>query len=147
VEVEATARAYAPRARIWEVLTDVEGWSGWNRAVRSAARLEPEPLDIGSRVRLHQLGLLPDVWTVTDLIPGRTFTWVARMPGVRLRTTHTLTPLDDALVMVHVTTAQTGLLGRLIAPLTRRRTRRLAEQTVSALAEHVDGRHRLPRVA
>ena len=38
---------------------------------------------LGGEVEIRQPGLPVTMWTVTDLEPGRSFTWRAAAPGVR----------------------------------------------------------------
>lgn len=50
--------------------------------------MSSEPLQVGSRVRIKQPRLPATVWTVSDLVEGKQFTWTADNPGVRTRASH-----------------------------------------------------------
>lgn len=79
---------HAPAARVWELLVDVEGWPAWTKSMREIERLETGPLAVGSRSRVTQPKGRPMVWTVTELKPMRTFTWVATQPGLSIEAVH-----------------------------------------------------------
>ncbi|KZS66103.1 SRPBCC family protein [Mycobacterium pseudokansasii] len=79
---------HAPAARVWELLIDVEGWPAWTKSMREIERLETGPLTVGSRSRVTQPKGRPMVWTVTELQPMRTFTWVATQTGLSIEAVH-----------------------------------------------------------
>ena len=79
---------HAPAARVWKLLIDVEKWPRWTESMQEIQRLEDAPLTVGSRSRVTQPRRRPLVWTVTDLEPTRTFTWVARQPGLSFEAVH-----------------------------------------------------------
>jgi uncharacterized membrane protein len=83
-----TIEIAAPADRIWNVMSDVAHWPEWTASVTSVKRLEAGPFGIGSRARVKQPKLLPAVWSVTALDPGRSFTWMSRMPGLRVLGSH-----------------------------------------------------------
>jgi uncharacterized protein YndB with AHSA1/START domain len=78
----------APAARVWQLLLDVEKWPRWTESMQEIQRLEDGPLTVGSRSRVTQPRRRPLVWTVTELETPRTFTWVARQPGLSFEAVH-----------------------------------------------------------
>ncbi|HXJ76594.1 MAG TPA: SRPBCC family protein [Candidatus Dormibacteraeota bacterium] len=78
----------APLPLVWSVMADVEHWPEWTASVSRVQRLTPGPLQVGSRVRIHQPKLPPALWRVTELVPDRGFTWIGRAPGVRVTARH-----------------------------------------------------------
>jgi hypothetical protein len=64
-------------------MTDVERWPEWTSSVTSLQRLDTGRFATGSRARIKQPRLAAAVWTVTEVRPGHSFTWVSRVPGLR----------------------------------------------------------------
>jgi uncharacterized protein YndB with AHSA1/START domain len=123
VRADITVRVGAAPERVWEILADVENWPIWTPTVTSATRLDTGPLRVGSRVKIKQPRLPVTTWTVTDLTPDDSFTWVATGPGFRTTASHRVQPADPGSV-VTLTLDQDGpigwLIGRLISGLTNR---------------------------
>jgi len=78
----------APLPLVWSVLADVERWPEWTASIARVKMLSPGPLQVGSRVRIHQPQLPPAWWQVTELNPGASFTWISRAPGVLVTAQH-----------------------------------------------------------
>ena len=104
----------APTERVWEVMCDVERWSEWTSTVTSVARLDDGPLRVGSRARIEQPKIPPTEYEVTEVEPGRGFTWVARGPGVRTTARHTLEELPGGRTQVTLAVEQGGPVGVVI---------------------------------
>jgi uncharacterized protein YndB with AHSA1/START domain len=83
VEQSTRIDVEAPIEQVWRVLREVERWAEWTPTVTSVRRLDDGPLAAGSRVRVEQPRIPPTEYVVTDLVPSRSFTWVATGPGVR----------------------------------------------------------------
>jgi len=86
----------APPDQVWSVLMDVERWSEWTPSVTSIERLDAGPFVVGSRVQILQPKLLPATWTITQLDPGRSFTWVSGKPGLHVIARHLIEPTYQA---------------------------------------------------
>jgi uncharacterized membrane protein len=82
MKFESAIHIDAPTARVYEVFSDVERWPEWTDSVTSVERLDPGPLQIGSKTRIRQPRLPVAVWEVTEVVEGSHFVWVAKGPGV-----------------------------------------------------------------
>src|SRR5262245_33939484 len=83
-----TVEIPTPLPLVWSVMADVERWPEWTASISSVKLLSPGPLQVGSRVRIHQPKLPPAFWRVVELNPGAGFTWVSRAPGARVTARH-----------------------------------------------------------
>jgi len=133
---EATADVSAPSGRVFDTYADVESWPDWTASVTSVERLDEGPLRVGSRARIRQPKLPVAVWEVTELVPGASFTWVARGPGVVTTGTHLVTPLAAAESRVTAILEQAGPLGPIVGLLTRTLTKRYLQTEVQGLKAH-----------
>ena len=113
----------APPERVWSVLSDVERWPEWTSSVSSAKRLDTGHFDLGTRVRVKQPKFPPAIWTVQHVVGGRSFTWVAGVPGLRAEAHHEVQPTATG-SRVTLTFDQHGVLGELLGKLTADLTER-----------------------
>ena len=82
----------APTEAVWPVIYDVERWREWTPSVRSIHLFGKRPLQIGTRALVRQPKLLPALWKVTAIEPGRSFTWEAKSPGLHVHAIHGVEP-------------------------------------------------------
>jgi uncharacterized membrane protein len=80
-----------PTDVVFAVFSDVDAWPSWTESITSVDLLDGS-LRVGSQARIRQPKLPPATWTVTELVPGRSFTWEARGPGVRTVGRHEVLP-------------------------------------------------------
>lgn len=73
---------------VFAVLCDVERWPNWTPTMSRVRRLEGGVFGLGSRAEVEQPKLKTTIWTVSEFVDGRNFTWVARTPGVLLTAAH-----------------------------------------------------------
>ncbi|GIH22215.1 hypothetical protein Aph01nite_05250 [Acrocarpospora phusangensis] len=109
---ESTVFIDASPQRVWEVFSDVESWPEWTGTVDSVELLDPGPLRVGSRARIKQPKLPIADWRVTELVEGRSFTWVSTGPGLRVTGGHHVEPAGTG-TLARATIDQQGLLGSL----------------------------------
>ena len=135
---ETTRHIDAPAESVWAVLSDVARWPEWTPTVDSVERLDPGPLRVGSRARIRQPRLPRALWEVTDLVPGRSFTWEATGPGLRTIGRHEVVP-DDTGCTVRLGIEQTGPMAGVAARMWRRLTQRYVELEAESLDARVTG--------
>jgi uncharacterized membrane protein len=139
VRFEASIDVAAPAAQVFAVYADVERWPSWTPSVTRVERLDAGPLRVGSRARVRQPRLPVATWEVTELEPGRSFTWVARGPGVVTTGVHRVEPLaDGAGAIVTAVLTQGGPVGPVLGLLTRRLTTRYLDAEVRGLKAHCE---------
>lgn len=123
----------APAPVVWEVLADLEGWSGWNPLYPKAEGR----LSIGAplSVELHVQGEAPvqQRVSVIDWVPNEQIVWAARYGGGFVRSTRymELEALNDAGCVFSNGEIFNGLGARFTPKSLRARTR----QGFAAMAE------------
>jgi hypothetical protein len=124
VSYTTTVTINAPADRVWSKLIDAEAWPQATASMISVERLDHGPFQRGSQARIRQPRVPPLVWTVTDIQPGRQFTWFAKMAGVSMIATHAMTPVPGDGVTLTLFIEYTGALAWLIELLSAGLTKR-----------------------
>jgi hypothetical protein len=119
-------------------MTDIEHWPEWTPTVTSIERLDPGPLKVGSRARIRQPKLPTAVWQVSELLEGRSFTWVTRSPGVLVTAHHGVEPTAGG-TRARLAVQFSGVLAPLVARLTRRLNERYLALEAKGLSERCAG--------
>jgi uncharacterized protein YndB with AHSA1/START domain len=140
VEQSTTVEIAAPPERVWEVMADVERWSEWTDSVTMVRRLDEGPLRAGARAKVNQPRIPETEYVVTELEPGRSFTWVATAPGVLTTARHTIEPLAEGGSRVRLSVEQAGWLGSLVGRLYRGITDRYLATEAAGLKARCEGR-------
>lgn len=104
----------APAQRVWEVLTDVERWPESTASMTRVQRLDNGPFRIGSSAKIVQPKLPTMTWTVTDLQPGRSFSWSTGSAGVTTVADHSIEPAAGDSVTVTLSVRERGPLAPLV---------------------------------
>jgi len=113
----------APPDLVWAVMSDVERWHEWTESITSVKRLGDGPFGVGSKALIRQPKFPPALWTVTDLVPGRSFTWVSVAPGLRVIGHHAVEPTrtgSRAALSIDLQGMFGGAWGRLTQAITER---------------------------
>lgn len=137
----------APPQIVWEVFTDVEHWPEWTASVTSLVGLDGSSLAVGRRFAIKQPGMSKLVWKVTELAPGRSWTWAQRSTGVRVTARHDVVARPGGRTLVRQQLDQRGALGALAGRLMANKTKRflqLEAQGLKARSEQLsraDGAH------
>ncbi len=139
MKFEDSAVISAPASTVWEIYSDVGSWPDWTESVTSVEPLDPGPLRVGSRARIRQPRLPVAEWTVTEIDEGRSFTWLARGPGIRSTGTHVVEPHGDGSRATAIL-VQAGPLGPVVGFLTRGLTGRYLAMEVAGLKARAESR-------
>ena len=136
---ETTVEIDAPQDAVWNTLVDVERWPEWTASMTEVKRVDGEVLAPGSRVRVKQPRMPALMWEVTELAPGRSFTWRSTSPGVTTVGSHLLTSAASDRVAVTLGVRQSGALASVVALLTSGRTRRYVQMEALGLKTRCEG--------
>ncbi len=107
----------APPSRVWAAIVDVERWAEWTASISKITILGGGPLALGKRAFVRQPKIPPALWKVTEFDEGRSFTWVAGLPGMWTHGVHTAEP-SGAGTRATLTLHYKGVLGPVMAKLT-----------------------------
>jgi uncharacterized membrane protein len=144
---EDSVEIEAPPQLVWDVFTDVEHWPDWTASVTSLVGLDAPALGVGRRFAIKQPGMSKLVWTVTEIEPGSSWTWVQRSPGVLVSARHDVIAQPGGRTLVRQQLDQRGVLGALVGRLMVKKTKRFLEleaQGLKARSEQLsraDGPH------
>lgn len=133
---QTTRHIEAPAQAVWEVLFDVARWPEWTPTIDCVDRLDDGPFQVGSRAKVRQPRLPQATWEVTEVVAGRSFTWVATGPGMRTIARHEVVP-DGTGSEVMLSIDQEGPMGAVAAIGWRRLTQRYIELEAESLDARV----------
>ena len=138
---EQTVAVDAPAEQVWAAYADVTRWSEWTASVTSVELLDDATeLSIGNRARIRQPRLPVAEWTVTELEPGHSWTWVATAPGIRSTATHRVVATGDGTCRVDSSLTQEGPLGWVLARVYAGLTRRYLAMEAAGLKARCESR-------
>jgi uncharacterized membrane protein len=140
---ETTVDIAAPPERVWQVMRDITRWHEWTPSVTSVKILGDAAFAVSSRVMIRQPRLPPALWTITEIQPGRAFSWVSVAPGLRVVGTHLVEPAaggSRAVLSIDMEGALGGLWGRLTKSITERYIA-FEAAGLKVRSEHADYRH------
>ncbi|NGN63639.1 SRPBCC family protein [Streptomyces sp. A7024] len=99
-EVSAEARIEAPAEKVWSTITDFSVYADWSVTHTGFPKGVPADLAEGDTYAesMKLMGFPADVvWTVAELVEGRTFATTGKGPmGVKIKNRYTLTPDGEA---------------------------------------------------
>ncbi|MGH3171483.1 MAG: SRPBCC family protein [Trebonia sp.] len=82
MDLHVTTPVNASPEDVWRLFADVERWPEMTKSIREVRRLDSGPLRVGSEAIVKQPRLPRARWRVTELRPGRSFTWVTSAGGM-----------------------------------------------------------------
>ncbi|PND56816.1 polyketide cyclase [Mycobacterium sp. ENV421] len=133
----------APADLVWEVFTDVEHWPDWTASVTRLHGLDGAQLAVGRRFEITQPRMPRLIWTVTDIEPGTSWTWVQRSPGGLTSARHEVLPAVGGGTLVRQELAQRGVVGAIVGVLMQRMTRRYLAMEARGLKARCEGLRKL----
>jgi len=113
----------APASTVWDVFVDAERWPEWTASVQRVVALDGPGIEVGKRFEIKQPKMPTLVWEVTEVDPGRSWTWQQRSHGGTTLASHWVEP-QGAGTAVRQRIDQRGPVGVLVGVLMRRLTRR-----------------------
>jgi uncharacterized membrane protein len=123
VEHRVTTAVGAPAEEVWRLFVDVERWPEMTKSYREVRRMDGGPLRVGSEAIVKQPRLPRARWRVTELEPGRSFTWQTGSGGLTTAGGHVVEANGQGSVIT-LTLRQHEPLARLVHALVGRRARR-----------------------
>lgn len=133
----------APAAVVWDVFSDVERWPEWTASVTRLAALDGPELAVGRRFELKQPRMPKLVWEVTEISPGRSWSWQQRSPGGLTVACHDVTPMSDGRTRVRQQIDQRGPVGVAVGVFMRRMTKRYLDLEAAGLKGRSEQLYRL----
>jgi hypothetical protein len=129
----------APADLVWDVFTDVENWPGWTSSVTRLTGLDGPQIAVGRRFAIKQPRMPRLVWTVTEVVPGASWTWVQRSPGGLTSARHEVSAVGGNATLVRQELDQRGVLGSLVGVLMRQMTQRYLALEAQGLKARSEG--------
>jgi hypothetical protein len=114
----------------------VEAWPRLLPTVDSVERRNDRPgLEVGARFEVRQPRVRPAEYVVTELGPGHSFVWQARLPGVTTTASHRIDELPDGQFRITLRLDWSGPLA-LVARVgySRMATSYMAQEAAAVLA-------------
>jgi uncharacterized membrane protein len=108
-----TTEVDAPTDDVWRLFIDVERWPELTESIHEVSRIDSGPLRVGSEALVKQPGLARARWKVTELDPGRSFTWETASAGVTSVGAHLVEPGEGGSTIT-LSLRQTGPMARLV---------------------------------
>ena len=121
MHVERTIEIAAPPAAVWAVMSDIESWPRWTGTTKSAVLHAPFAQSATATMDIN--GTPKSVFTVTEVTPGRSFTWETTTRGVKAVAGHRIEPAGEG-SRVQLTLDFSGFAAVLFRPMISRVARR-----------------------
>lgn len=115
MRVEKSIEIAASPQRVWDVLSDLEGWPQRIETVDSVELLTPAPMTVGSRVRLKQPKLPEGTWDITVWDPPSYFELTQKTGGSATVAGHRVAALGENRTRLTLTIDMRGVLVPLVA--------------------------------
>ena len=101
-----THRTTADPARLWELLSDVDGWVHWNDGIERITL--HGPLAVGASFEMTPPGEEPITSTIVELDPPRRISDNTEMNGLSIKVEHRVDPEPDGTTTIAFAIQVTG---------------------------------------
>jgi uncharacterized membrane protein len=115
VRFEKSIEIDAPQSRVWDVLSDLEGWPRRIETVDVVELLTPPPTSTGSRVRLKQPKLPEGTWDITAWDAPSYCEWTQKTGGITNVAGHRVEAMSDGRARLTLTLDMRGFLVPVVA--------------------------------
>lgn len=132
----------APSDVVWGVFIDIERWAEWTASIDRIVALDGPGLEVGKRFEIKQPRFPKLVWQVTEVAPGRSWTWTQRSFGGTTAASHEVVAVDAGRTLVRQTIDQRGPIGALLGRMMRGMTRRYLGMEAHGLKVRSEQIHR-----
>lgn len=132
--------ASASPEQVWALLVDVERWPELNKNITAARRVDEGPLRVGSEAIIKQPRQPSYRWRVTELAPGRSFTWQTSSGGVTTVGGH-IVEADGQGSVITLILRMRGPLAWLVYALTTRLARRSLAMEAAGFRRAAESAH------
>ena len=122
----------APASLVWEIYADAERWPAWTASVTRVMALDGPGIAVGKRFEIKQPRFPKLVWEVTEVDPGRSWTWQQRAPGGTTVASHEVVSRGEE-TLVRQRIEQRGPIGALVGRLTSGLTKRYLSMEAAGL--------------
>ena len=133
----------APVERLWELFNDIDRLPDLSPTITDVEKLDEGPVEVGTRVRVQQVGQEPNIWTAVDVEPLERMSWSAPFHGGTMLVVRELTGLggDRCLLTLQIEVA--GVRAQFAAAARRmamsRGMQAEADAFAAAATEEADG--------
>jgi uncharacterized membrane protein len=141
MKVENLIHINVPSELVWAVTVDVERWPEWTPTVKSIKRIDRGPFREGSNATIKQPGLPEAQWVVTAFEQGKSFSWEARVRGIRMIGTHEVTAIPNGTQSV-LRVQAFGVVACFMWPFIRNTIERSLQQENEGLKRRCERRDR-----
>jgi len=138
VHFETTVAVDAPVDAVWRVVVDVVHWPELTDSMRRVEWVRGDSIALGNAARVTQPWMPPNVWTVTAVATGESFSWQSGSPGVRTVATHVVRPGDPGRSTLTVGLEQFGPLAPLVGLVMGSRIRRFVRMEAAGLKQRAE---------
>ena len=130
----------APAERVYAAYLDFATWSAWVPHFHELTPLQDGELALGHRARVRErFSIVPTVWEVTELAPGRSFAWTSStLPGLRLTVDH-VAEANGVGALATLALHVEGPLAPVAGPVAVRLSRRTFDRSLVALRGVLEG--------